>query len=117
MQRLGRLDAYLYYSGAVFLVMVAVFPIYWTLISSLKSPAELISASKDNTVARCWDGIRPFTYAWRTGLEAAAVKAHATRSTMAAQKLAVHPMRMRLAELSTAPARSTWPTSSSCRPA
>ncbi|MCP4383986.1 MAG: carbohydrate ABC transporter permease [Hyphomicrobiales bacterium] len=45
MQRLGRLDAYLYYSGAIFLVMVAVFPIYWTLISSLKSPAELISAT------------------------------------------------------------------------
>ncbi len=34
---------YLYYSFASFLVIITIFPIYWTLISSLKTPSELIS--------------------------------------------------------------------------
>jgi multiple sugar transport system permease protein len=42
--KLGKLDTYLYYSFASFLVIVAVFPIYWTLISSVKLPSELISS-------------------------------------------------------------------------
>ncbi len=38
-------EKYLYYSVAYSLVIIAVFPIYWTFISSLKVPSELINSS------------------------------------------------------------------------
>ena len=39
----SRLEKILYYFVAISLVIFAIFPIYWTLISSLKIPSELIS--------------------------------------------------------------------------
>lgn len=41
----ARMDVYLYYAVAVLLGLIAFFPIYWTLISSLKAPSELISTT------------------------------------------------------------------------
>jgi len=43
--RFNIYEKYLYYSFAYSLVIIAVFPVYWTLISSLKVPSELITSS------------------------------------------------------------------------
>lgn len=43
--RFNIYEKYLYYCFAYSLVIIAVFPIYWTLISSLKVPSELITSS------------------------------------------------------------------------
>jgi hypothetical protein len=37
-------------------------------------PLDPISESNESTVARCWDGIIPFRYACRIGIDAAKIK-------------------------------------------
>ena len=60
--------------------------------------------SNDSTVARCSEGMSPFTYAWRIGSVAAPLRPHRTSSPTATQNAVVRPSRASSATSTSRPA-------------